>query len=89
MPSGERLRPVQRCRHRLGMVRRHFSPRYHQVTVTENSTGRPAPNRSLRGGSFLCHDSYCNRYRVAARSSNTPDSSASNIGFQVARCGST
>lgn len=40
--------------------------------------------RSMRGGSFLCHDSYCNRYRVAARSSNTPDSSASNIGFRVA-----
>ena len=26
---------------------------------------------------------YCNRYRVAARSSNTPDSSARNIGFRV------
>jgi hypothetical protein len=25
----------------------------------------------MRGGSYLCHDSYCNRYRVAARSSNT------------------
>ncbi|WP_432791338.1 formylglycine-generating enzyme family protein [Brevibacterium sp. K11IcPPYGO002] len=41
--------------------------------------------RIMRGGSFLCHDSYCNRYRVAARSSNTPDSSASNIGFRVVR----
>jgi len=39
--------------------------------------------RALRGGSFLCHDSYCNRYRVAARSANTPDSSASNVGFRV------
>jgi len=41
--------------------------------------------RSMRGGSFLCHDSYCNRYRVAARNSNTPQSTASNIGFRVAR----
>ncbi|MCM1966717.1 formylglycine-generating enzyme family protein [Streptomyces sp. G1] len=41
-------------------------------------------SRTMRGGSFLCHDSYCNRYRVAARSSNTPDSSTSNIGFRVA-----
>jgi formylglycine-generating enzyme required for sulfatase activity len=40
--------------------------------------------RAMRGGSFLCHDSYCNRYRVAARGSNTPASSASNIGFRVA-----
>jgi formylglycine-generating enzyme required for sulfatase activity len=63
-----------------------FSPRYHYVTAAENPFNRePSPNRSLRGGSFLCHDSYCNRYRVAARSCNTPDSSASNIGFRVAR----
>jgi len=38
----------------------------------------------MRGGSYLCHDSYCNRYRVAARSSTTPDSSAANVGFRCA-----
>ncbi len=38
----------------------------------------------MRGGSYLCHDSYCHRYRVAARSSNTPDSSTGNLGFRVA-----
>jgi formylglycine-generating enzyme required for sulfatase activity len=38
--------------------------------------------RVMRGGSYLCHDSYCNRYRVAARTRNTPDSSAGNIGFR-------
>jgi formylglycine-generating enzyme required for sulfatase activity len=42
-------------------------------------------NRSMRGGSFLCHDSYCNRYRVAARHGSSPDTSASNIGFRAAR----
>ena len=36
----------------------------------------------MKGGSYLCHASYCNRYRVAARTSNTPDSAASNIGFR-------
>lgn len=40
--------------------------------------------RVLRGGSYLCHDSYCNRYRNAARSSNTPDSSMGNAGFRTA-----
>lgn len=40
-------------------------------------------NQPLRGGSYLCHDSYCNRYRVAARNSNTASASASNIGFRV------
>jgi formylglycine-generating enzyme required for sulfatase activity len=37
-----------------------------------------------RGGSYLCHDSYCNRYRVAARSSNTVDTSTGNTGFRCA-----
>ncbi len=41
-------------------------------------------SRVLRGGSFLCHRSYCNRYRVGARSSNTPDSSTGNMGFRCA-----
>ena len=40
--------------------------------------------RVMRGGSYLCHESYCNRYRVAARASNTADSSSGNVGFRVA-----
>ncbi|MFC4401641.1 formylglycine-generating enzyme family protein [Gracilibacillus xinjiangensis] len=36
----------------------------------------------MRGGSYLCHKSYCNRYRVAARSANTIDSSTGNLGFR-------
>lgn len=40
--------------------------------------------RAMRGGSYLCHDSYCNRYRVAARTGNTPDSSTGNTGFRCA-----
>jgi sulfatase modifying factor 1 len=39
--------------------------------------------RVMRGGSYLCHRSYCNRYRVDSRSANTPDSSTGNIGFRV------
>ncbi len=41
--------------------------------------------RVIRGGSYLCHSSYCNRYRVAARSHNTPDSSTGHGGFRTAR----
>jgi formylglycine-generating enzyme len=40
--------------------------------------------RNMRGGSYLCHESYCWRYRCAARSANSPDSSAGNIGFRMA-----
>lgn len=39
-------------------------------------------NKVIRGGSYLCHYSYCNRYRVAARSYNTPDSSTGHMGFR-------
>jgi formylglycine-generating enzyme len=39
----------------------------------------------IRGGSYLCHRSYCNRYRVGARASNTPVSTTGNMGFRCAR----
>lgn len=37
----------------------------------------------LKGGSYLCHKSYCYRYRIAARTSSSPDSSASHQGFRL------
>jgi sulfatase modifying factor 1 len=40
--------------------------------------------RVMRGGSYLCHDSYCHRYRVSGRSSNTQDSTTGNLGFRIA-----
>lgn len=39
--------------------------------------------RVIRGGSHLCHDSYCHRYRVAARSRAHPASASSNTGFRT------
>lgn len=60
-----------------------FSRSYHLAGAANNPQGPPTgTGKSIRGGSFLCHHSYCNRYRVAARSSNTVDSSASNMGFR-------
>jgi sulfatase modifying factor 1 len=41
-------------------------------------------DRVTRGGSHLCHDSYCNRYRVAARTRSSPSTSTGNLGFRVA-----
>ena len=38
----------------------------------------------LKGGSFLCHDSYCRRYRPAARMGSAADSSSSNMGLRLA-----
>jgi formylglycine-generating enzyme required for sulfatase activity len=60
-----------------------FDAEFHRNADRNNPTGPPlGTSRVMKGGSFLCHKSYCNRYRVAARTSNTPDSSASNIGFR-------
>jgi formylglycine-generating enzyme required for sulfatase activity len=63
-----------------------FSPDFHRTSDQHNPQGPPTGSaRVMKGGSFLCHRSYCNRYRVAARSSNTADSSTSNIGFRCAQ----
>ena len=59
-----------------------FSPQH--GPEDSDPTGPPSgTHRVMRGGSYLCHESYCRRYRVAARSSNTPDSSTGNLGFRV------
>ena len=56
---------------------------------TDNATANPIGPRDtekkvIRGGSHLCHRSYCNRYRVSARTHNTADSSTSHMGFRCA-----
>lgn len=62
-----------------------FSPDYHIDGPQDNPTGPSnGDERVMRGGSYLCHRSYYNCYRVAARSQNTPDSSTGNIGFRCA-----
>lgn len=48
-----------------------------------NEQARRAKEKVLKGGSFLCHISYCYRYRIAARSGVAADSGASNNGLRV------
>jgi formylglycine-generating enzyme required for sulfatase activity len=63
----------------------HFSASYYARSPRYRPTGpEEGESRVMRGGSYLCHESYCNRYRVAARSSNTPESSSANVGFRCA-----
>jgi len=75
-----------------------FSPTYYAELAAgpaDGPTGSPAVGpaldprgpaegltRVMRGGSYLCHASYCHRYRVSARSSSPPDSTAANLGFR-------
>lgn len=61
-----------------------FLPKYYRNSPPTNPQGpKVGRGRVMRGGSHLCHESYCNRYRVAARSANTPDSASGNIGFRT------
>lgn len=62
-----------------------FSPTYGRTAPRGNPRGpEHGERRAMRGGSYLCHESYCNRYRCSARSSNTPDTSTGHLGFRCA-----
>lgn len=61
--------------------------------LTENPIGPPSSkdprnpysrSRAQRGGSFLCNDSYCSRYRPSARHGLAPDTGMSHVGFRCA-----
>jgi formylglycine-generating enzyme required for sulfatase activity len=43
---------------------------------------RYEPRRVQRGGSFLCSDDYCLRYRPGARQGSSPDTGMSHVGFR-------
>ena len=63
-----------------------FSAGYYRETIQIDPVGPGGGDRpGMRGGSYLCHASYCNRYRVDARSANTPDSATTNLGFRCVR----
>jgi formylglycine-generating enzyme required for sulfatase activity len=63
-----------------------WSPTFHVDGPRVDPVGPPdGTAKVMRGGSYMCHESYCNRYRVAARSNNTPDSSTGHLGFRCVR----
>ena len=63
-----------------------FHPTFRQRDRRRDPAGPPSgTSRVQKGGSYLCHHSYCRRYRVAARQGLTPDSSTGNVGFRCAR----
>ncbi len=63
-----------------------FSVDFHTRDRRTDPRGpRRGTHRAARGGSYLCHHSYCLRYRVSARNALTPDSTTGNVGFRIAR----
>jgi formylglycine-generating enzyme required for sulfatase activity len=64
----------------------YFDPAWHIDATRLDPVGPPSGDtRVMKGGSYLCHESYCWRYRNAARTGTPPDSSTGHIGFRVAR----
>ncbi len=60
-----------------------FSPDFHTRDRRADPHGpRSGTHHTTRGGSYLCHHSYCLRYRVSARNALTPDSTTGNVGFR-------
>ena len=49
-----------------------------------NGAAQAERARLLKGGSYLCHASYCHRYRIAARTGASADSSTGHVGFRLA-----
>ncbi len=63
-----------------------FHPSFRERDSTIDPKGPPrGTSKVQKGGSYLCHHSYCRRYRVAARNASTPDSSTGNVGFRCVR----
>jgi len=63
-----------------------WSPTWHRDGARDNPIGPgDGAAKVVKGGSFLCHISYCNRYRCAARTANTPDSATCHMGFRCVR----
>ncbi len=61
-------------------------PSYNPLN-TEPSSDNPQgmPCRSIRGGSWLCNDCYCEAYRVAGRQETSPDTATNHTGFRCAQ----
>ena len=64
----------------------YFNPTWHIDATRTDPVGPPSGGRRLnKGGSYLCHESYCWRYRNAARIGTDPDTSTDHMGFRMVR----
>jgi formylglycine-generating enzyme required for sulfatase activity len=61
-----------------------FSATHGRGALDDPRGPEEGPGRVMKGGSYLCHASYCNRYRVAARTYAAEDDALGHVGFRVA-----
>ena len=63
----------------------NWTIRHNALILHQDPKGpKKGASKVKKGGSFMCTLGYCYRYRCVARSENTPDSSAQNLGFRCA-----
>lgn len=63
-----------------------FRTKHKKKELAKNPKGPKRGKRKVqKGGSFLCHPSYCFRFRVSSRIANTPDSTSNNVGFRCSK----
>lgn len=74
-----------------------YNNTYYEELANKNSINPKGPSKSfdpqepytlkrvLRGGSFLCNDSYCSGYRVARRMKSSPDTGLEHTGFRCVK----
>ncbi|ASZ09388.1 hypothetical protein CK556_03485 [Mesoplasma chauliocola] len=54
-------------------------------TIWERNMNNYSISKALKGGSFLCHDTYCKRYEFGSRNGTKPLSTSSNISFRCVK----
>jgi formylglycine-generating enzyme required for sulfatase activity len=63
-----------------------FDANYYAASPNLNPQGAAhGEERAMRGGSWMCAENFCMNFRVAARSSATPDTGLNNLGFRCVR----
>ena len=59
-------------------------PKKGEPPLRDPRGARTTGERTKKGGSYMCHASYCKRYRIQARSQNSEDTATGNLGFRCA-----
>ncbi|WP_241448728.1 formylglycine-generating enzyme family protein [Aquimarina pacifica] len=64
----------------------YYSQIHEQVLSNPSGPNQPIngrPEKVIKGGSFLCNDTYCASFRISARMGNSLDSSSEHKGFRT------
>ena len=62
-----------------------YSKKVNQSQVIRAEDTSPWQRKVIRGGSFLCNESYCSGYRVSARMNSSPDTGLEHLGFRCVK----